>query len=382
MSKRDYYQVLGVGRDAAAAEVKKAYRRLAVQYHPDKNPGNPEAEERFKEVAEAFEVLSDPRRREVYDAYGHEGLKGRGFGFHDPADIFQQFMGAAFGGGGIFGDIFGFGGGRSRPSAGPSIEYQMEISLEEAAFGAEKKINIFRRESCPRCRGRGAEPGTDLETCRRCRGAGRIRQARRTLLGTFATESACPDCGGEGEIVKDPCRECRGQGTVEKEREVTVRVPAGVGDGSILRQRGGGEAGPRSGAPGDLVIYLRVPEHPIFTRSGDDIFCTVTVGFPLAALGGEIKVPTLDGETALKIPPGTQSGEVFRLRGKGIPHLHGSGRGDEQVTVNVEVPSRLNKKQKELLRQFEESYSDRNRPLHKGFLEKFQDFLDKLASRE
>ncbi len=379
MSKRDYYQVLGVGRDAQAAEIKKAYRRLAVQYHPDKNPGNPEAEERFKEVAEAFEVLSDPRRREVYDAYGHEGLKGRGFGFHDPADIFQQFMGAAFGGGGIFGDIFGFGGGRSRPSAGPSIEYQMEISLEEAAFGAEKKITIFRRESCSRCGGRGAEPGSELETCRRCRGAGRIRQARRTLLGTFATESACPECGGEGRIVKDPCRDCRGRGTVEKEREVTVRIPAGVGDGSILRQRGGGEAGPRSGTPGDLVIYLRVPEHPIFTRSGDDVLCAATVGFPLAALGGEIKIPTLDGETTLKIPPGTQSGEVFKLRGGGIPHLHGSGRGDERVTVTVEVPSRLSKKQKELLRRFEETYSDRNRPLHKGFLEKFQEFMDKIG---
>lgn len=379
MSKRDYYQVLGVGRDAGAAEIKKAYRRLAVQYHPDKNPGDPEAEGRFKEVAEAFEVLSDPRKREIYDAYGHEGLKGRGFGFHDPSDIFQQFMGAAFGGG-IFGDIFGFGGGRSRPAAGPSIEYELEIGLEEAAGGVEKKINIFRREVCSRCRGEGAEPGSERETCGRCRGAGRVRQARRTLLGTFATESVCPDCGGEGKIVKVPCRECRGQGTVEREREVAVRIPAGVGDGSILRQRGGGESGPRSVSPGDLVIYLKVRQHPIFTRSGDDILCEVTVGFPLAALGGEIRVPTLEGEAGLKIPPGTQSGEVFQLRGLGIPHLHGSGRGDEQITVKVEVPARLSRKQKELLRQFEETYSDKNRPLHKGFLDRFQEFLGKISS--
>jgi molecular chaperone DnaJ len=377
MSKRDYYQVLGVGRGAPAPEIKKAYRRLAVQYHPDKNPGDPESEERFKEVAEAFEVLSDPRKREIYDAYGHEGLKGRGFGFHDPADIFQQFMGAAFGGG-IFGDIFGFGGGgRSRPAAGPSIEYELEISLEEAAAGAEKKIKIFRRETCPRCRGERAEPGSARETCRRCQGTGRIRQARRTLLGTFATESVCPDCGGEGRIIQVPCRECRGQGTVEREREVAVRIPAGVGDGSILRQRGGGESGPGSSFPGDLVIYLRVRQHPIFTRSGDDILCAVTIGFPLAALGGEIKVPTLEGETGLKIPPGTQSGEVFKLRGLGISHLHGSGRGDAQVTVTVEVPTRLNKKQKELLRQLEGTYSDKNRPLHKGFLDRFQEFLGK-----
>ncbi len=379
MSKRDYYRVLGVERSADPGEIKKAYRRLAVQYHPDKNPGDRDSEERFKEVAEAFEVLSDPRKREIYDAYGHEGLKGRGFGFHDPSDIFQQFMGAAFGGG-IFGDIFGFGAGPSRSSAGPSIEYELEISLEEAAAGAKKTIEIFRREVCPRCRGEGAEPGSKRETCPRCRGAGRIRQARRTLLGTFATESPCPDCGGSGRIIKVPCRECRGQGTVEKEREITVRIPAGVGDGSILRQRGGGESGPSSRTPGDLVIYLRVREHPIFTRSGDDILCQVTVGFPLAAVGGEIKVPTLEGETVLKIPPGTQSGEVFKLKGLGVAHLHGSGRGDEQVNVRVEVPTRLNKKQKELLRQFDETYSDRNRPLHKGFLEKFQEFLSKIGS--
>ncbi len=379
MSRRDYYQVLGVGRSAGAAEIKKAYRSLAVQYHPDKNPDDPAAEEKFKEVAEAFEVLSDSGKREIYDSYGHEGLRGRGFGFHDPADIFQQFMGAAFGGGGIFGDIFGFGGGRSRPATGPSIEYELEISLEEAAFGAEKAIKIFRRETCPRCQGEGSEPGSDREVCGRCRGAGRIRQTRRTLLGTFATESVCPDCRGEGKIIKDPCRECRGQGTVEREREVTVRIPAGVGDGSILRQRGGGETAPRSTTPGDLIIYLKVRVHPLFTRAGDDILCGATVGFPLAALGGEIRVPTLEGETPLKIPPGTQSGEIFRLHGRGITHLRGSGRGDELVTVTVEVPARLNKKQRELLRQFEGTYSDKNRPLHKGFLDKLQEFLGKLG---
>ncbi|MFH1037551.1 MAG: molecular chaperone DnaJ [PVC group bacterium] len=375
MNKRNYYEILGVSRQAASEEIKKAYRRLAVEYHPDKNPGNPEAEERFKEVAEAFEVLSDPRKREVYDIYGREGLRGRGFGFHDPADIFQQFMGAAFGGG-IFGDIFGFGEqARRGPVSGANIEYEMEISLDEAAAGATRKAAISRREVCPRCRGEGAEPGTDRTACDRCRGAGRIRQARRTLLGTFATETPCPACGGEGSTAATPCRECAGRRTVEREREVTVKIPPGVDDGSILRQRGGGEAGPGRGPSGDLIIYLRLLPHPIFQRSGDDIFCEIPISFPLAALGGEIRVPTLQGHTELKIPPGTRSGQVFRLRGRGIPHLHGSGSGDEQIAVTVEIPTRLNKEQRELLRRLEDSFSDKNRPLHRSFTEKFHDFL-------
>ncbi|MEA1927521.1 MAG: molecular chaperone DnaJ [Candidatus Auribacterota bacterium] len=374
---RDYYEILEVGRQATAAEIKKSYRRLAVKYHPDKNPGDAQAEEQFKELAQAFEVLSDSRKRQIYDQFGHDGLKGRGFGFHDPGDIFQQFMGAAFGGG-IFGDIFGFGGGRrSGPSRGAAIDYELEISLEEAAFGTEKKINIFRRESCPHCRGEGSEPGTPRTPCAKCHGSGKIRQERRTFLGVFATESVCPECRGEGSISRNPCRECGGSRVVEKEKEITVNIPPGVGEGSVLRMRGGGEVGPMNGPPGDLNIFLRVSPHPIFQRSGDDIVCEVPISYPRAALGGEIRVPILKGHTGLKIPPGTQGGEVFRLRNQGIPHLHGSGRGDEHVRVVVEVPSRLNKKQREMLNQLEESFSDQNRPLHRSFTEKFHDFLGK-----
>lgn len=374
---RDYYEILGVSRQATAVEIKKAYRRLAVEHHPDKNPGNPGAEERFKEVAEAFEVLSDSRKREIYDQFGHDGLKGRGFGFHDPADIFQQFMGAAFGGG-VFGDLFGFGGRpRPGPAQGASIDYGLEISLEEAVFGVKKKITIFRRETCPRCKGEGAEPGTGRAECGRCRGTGRIRQTRRTLLGVFATETICPECSGEGSTVKEPCRECKGSRVVEREKEVTVKIPPGVDDGSVLRQQGGGEVGPRNGPSGDLNIYLRVLPHPIFKRSGDDVFCEVPISFPLAALGGEIRVPALEGHTELKIPPGAQSGQVFRLRSLGVPHLHGSGRGDEHVQVTVEVPTRLNRKQREMLNRLEESISDKNRPLHRSFSEKFRVFLNK-----
>jgi len=374
---RDYYEILGVSRQADAGEIKKAYRRLAIEYHPDKNPGDLESEAKFKELAEAFEVLSDTRKRQVYDQFGHDGLKGRGFGFHDPGDIFQQFMGAAFGGG-IFGDIFGFNGRNgSGPVPGAGINYEMELTLEEAAFGVEKKINIFRRESCPHCDGEGAEPGTDRTECGTCHGAGRIRQARRTLLGTFATEAVCPTCQGEGSIINEPCRECNGSRSVEKEREVTVKIPPGVDDGSILRMPGGGEVGPRNGPPGDLNIYLRVQAHSVFKRSGDDIYCEVPISFPLAALGGEIRVPILKGHTELKIPPGTQNGESFRLRGEGVSHLRGSGRGDEHVRVVVEVPTRLNKDQRELLNRLEESFSDRNRPLHRSFSEKFHAFLHK-----
>ncbi|MDP8215271.1 MAG: molecular chaperone DnaJ [Candidatus Euphemobacter frigidus] len=374
---RDYYEILGVSRNADTLEIKKAYRRLAVQCHPDKNPGDPQAEDRFKEVAEAFEVLSDRRKREIYDNFGHNGLKGRGFGFHDPADIFQQFMGAAFGRG-IFGDIFGFGGStRTGPAPGANIDYELEISLEEAAFGVEKKITIFRRETCPRCHGEGAEPGTGREECIHCRGLGRIRQARKTLLGIFTTETICPVCHGEGSTVKEPCHECQGRRSVEREKEVTVKIPPGVDEGSVLRQQGGGEVGPRNGPPGDLNIYLRLLPHPIFKRSGDDIFCEVPISFPLAALGGETEVPTLEGRTSLKIPPGTQSAQIFRLRGSGIPHLHGSGRGDEHVQVVVEIPTRLNKEQRGILERLEGTFSDKNRPLHRSFSERFHDFLAK-----
>ncbi len=375
--KHDYYVLLGVSRNSSPTDVKKAYRRLAVKYHPDKNAGDREAEEKFKEISAAYEVLSDPRKREIYDHYGHDGLKGMGFGFHNPLDIFQEIFGGNFGGS-VFGNIFGFGPQRrSGPARGANIDYELEITLEEAAAGTEKKIKIYRREECPRCQGEGAEPGSERTPCSQCGGAGRIRETKRTILGVIATESVCPHCRGEGSIIDDPCRECRGQRTVERQREVSVKVPPGVDEGAVLRHRGGGEAGVRNGPPGDLNIYLRVEPHPLFRRSGDDLFCEVPVAFPLAALGGEVTVPTLDGSTVLKVPPGTQSGQIFRLRGRGVPHLHGSGQGDEHVQVLVEIPTRLTREQKELLRQLDGALSDRNKPLHQSFMEKLGRFLGK-----
>lgn len=379
MTDRDYYEVLGVGRTATAAEIKKAYRRLAVKYHPDKNPGDSKAEELFKEVSTAYEVLSNPRKREIYDRFGKEGLRGRGFAAHNPMDIFQEFFGGGFGGG-IFGDMFGFGRRREAgPARGRDVDYKLEISLAEAAFGTEKKITVFKQDACPRCGGSGAEPGTSPETCSRCRGRGRVQETRRTLLGIFTTESVCPECGGEGKTISSPCKKCRGRGTVESEKQVTLKIPAGVDDGSVLRHRGGGEAGPRNGPAGDLNVYLRVTPHPLFQRSGDDIYCEVPVSFPVAALGAEIKVPTLDGPHALKIPPGTQSGQQFRMRGLGVPHLHGTGRGDENVRVTVEVPARLTRKQKELLKELDGTMNDRNSPLCLGFKEKFEKFMERYG---
>lgn len=377
MTERDYYEVLGVGRSAGPAELKKAYRRLAVKFHPDKNPGDSGAEERFKEISTAYEVLSSPRKREIYDRFGHEGLKGRGFSTHNPMDIFQEFFGGGFGGG-IFGDIFGFGrrGSRARPR-GRDVDYELEITLEEAAFGAEKKIKIFKQVACSSCRGSGAEPGTESKTCSRCGGRGQIRENRRTILGVVTTERTCPECRGEGKIISDPCRDCRGRGTVEKETEVSVKIPPGIDEGAILRHRGGGEAAPRNGPAGDLNVFIRVSPHPLFRRSGVDIYCEVPICFSLAALGGEIEVPTLDGPRKLKIPPGTQSGQRFRLQGAGVHNLHGPGRGDQHVAISVEIPTRLSRKQRNLLSSLEESLTEKNRPLARGFKEKFLAFLDR-----
>ena len=384
MTERDYYELLGVSRNATAAELKKAYRRLAVKYHPDKNQGDSRAEERFKEVSIAYEVLSSPRKREIYDRFGHEGLKGRGFSSHNPMDIFQEFFGGGFGGG-IFGDLFGFGrsGGRRRPR-GRDVDYELEISLAEAAFGVEKKIKIFKQSACSRCGGSGAEPGTETSTCSRCGGRGQVRESRRTILGMVTTETTCSQCRGEGKIVTDPCRDCTGRGTVEKEVEVSVKIPPGVDDGSILRHRGGGEAAPRNGTPGDLNVYIRVASHPLFRRSGIDIHCRVPVSFSLAALGGEIEVPTLDGPRKLKIPPGTQSGQHFRMHGTGVHNLHGPGRGDQHIEIIVEIPTRLNRKQRKILSSLDGALTDKNSPIAKGFKEKFLEFLNrhKIGSEE
>ncbi len=372
---RDYYDILEVSRAAGAAEIKKAYRRLAIKYHPDKNQGNRESEDNFKEISEAYEVLSDPRKREIYDHYGREGLKGRGFGFHDPSEIFREFFGGL--GGSIFGDFFGFGSSRRRgPRRGADIDYELEIDLEEAAFGTEKTLEIYRQVPCPSCGGTGAEPGTSRTTCPQCGGAGRIQQAQRTIFGVFSTESVCPTCRGEGTLVKKPCRNCRGRRTVEKKEKVSVKIPAGVDEGAVLRKRGGGEAAAGDGSPGDLNIYIGLRPHDIFKRSGDDIFCELPLSFPLAALGGEVTAPTLSGSRKLKIPAGTQTGRVFQLRGEGITHLHGSGRGDERIQVVVEVPTRLSRQQKELLNRLEQTMIPTNRPLHHGFLDKLKKFMN------
>jgi len=370
MSRKDYYRVLEVSRSATVDEIKKSYRRLAIKYHPDKNPGDSEAEERFKEASEAYEVLSDPRKREIYNNFGHAGLKGRGFGFHDPFDIFREFFGGAFGGS-IFGDLFGFGPGRQTVPRGADINYELKLELKEAAFGTEKEIEIYRQEPCSRCGGEGAEPGSARKKCLQCGGTGQVRSS----AGFLTIARTCPLCRGMGTVLEKPCRNCGGRGTEEKKKKVKLKIPPGVDEGSVLRQRGAGETGPGRGEPGDLNVFIRVVPHEIFHREGDDIYCEIPIGFPLASLGGEVSVPTLEDPCRLTIPPGTQSGQTFRIRGRGVSQLHGSGRGDEHVRVQVETPSRLTRKQKELMKKLGDTLTDRNRPLRKNFLKKLKEFV-------
>lgn len=367
MTKRDYYHILEVSRSATVDEIKKSYRRLAIKFHPDKNPGDREAEERFKEVSVAYEVLSDPQKREIYNHFGSAGLKGRGFGFHDPFDIFREFFGGAFGGN-IFGDLFGFRTARETALRGADINYELELKLKEAAFGTEKEIEIYRQEPCSRCEGEGAEPGSGRKKCSQCGGMGQVSSS----AGFLTIARPCPRCRGTGAILENPCRKCAGRGTEERKKKVKIKIPPGVDEGSVLRQRGAGEVGASRGAPGDLNIYIRVIPHEIFQREGDDIYCEIPIGFPLAALGGEVTVPTLEKPEQVKIPPGTQSGQLFRLRGRGIFHLHASGRGDEHVRVMVETPAKLTREQKALLKKLGETLSDRNRPLRKSFLQRLK----------
>ncbi|NPV26861.1 MAG: molecular chaperone DnaJ [Firmicutes bacterium] len=362
MSKRDYYEVLGVSRDANETEIKKAYRKLARQYHPDANPNDKQAEEKFKEINEAYEVLSDPEKRARYDQMGHAafGNGAEGFGGFGGFSGFGQDMGG-------FGDIFDmfFGGGfgsanrRTGPQQGADLRLDLELTFEEAAFGVEKDVEIPRLEKCPACGGSGAEPGTHPATCPACKGTGQIRTTQRAAFGMqFQSVRTCPKCHGEGKIIESPCKECRGQGRVRRVRKIHIRVPAGVDTGSQLRMAGEGEPGLRGGPPGDLYVYIQVKSHPFFERDGDDILCEIPISFVQAALGGEIEVPTLEGKAKLRIPEGTQTGTFFRLRGKGIPNLRGYGRGDQHVKVVVQTPTRLTEKQRELLRQFAEAGGD------------------------
>ena len=347
MTKKDYYDILNVPRTASEDEIKKSYRAIAMQCHPDRNPGNKKAEERFKEAAEAYEVLSDREKREIYDHYGHEGLNSTGFrGFSGFDDIFSHFSN-------IFDDVFGYGNARGRShsyaTAGADLRYDLTISFLDAAFGTTTAIDLEKLTTCHHCQGTGAAPGASPEICRTCRGRGQVIQSS----GFFTISSTCPHCNGHGKVISTPCENCRGTGKDRIIKTVQLKIPAGVETGSRLRLRGEGETGSQGGPDGDLDVFINVEEHECFNRSGDDVICRAPISFVQAALGGTIEVPTLQGKEKMKIPRGTQNGKTFRLRGKGIPHIRGFGRGDQIVEVCVEIPTTLSKKQEELLIEFE-----------------------------
>lgn len=364
--KRDYYEVLEVHRNASDTEIKKAYRKLAIKYHPDKNPGDKQAEEKFKEISEAYEVLSDPQKRAQYDQFGHAGVGGGGFGG----------TGFGFGAGTPFGDIFGdlFGGGRqqrSRGRRGDDLLYNLEISFEEAAFGVESRIEVPYNKRCSSCGGSGAKPGTEPKVCPTCRGAGQVRFQQ----GYFSVSRTCSHCGGEGRVIDSPCGNCRGTGMEKDTKTISVKIPAGVETGNRLKLSGEGGQGIKGGANGDLYVAITVRPHPVFTRDNNDVICEIPISFVQAALGTEIQVPTLDGKVNLRIPEGTQSGRVFRLRDKGIPVLQGYGRGDQLVVIKVETPVNLNKKQRELLEEFARIGGEEIYPMKKSFFEKVVDLF-------
>ena len=371
--KRDYYEVLGASRGAGDDELKKAYRKLAIQFHPDRNPGDKQAEERFKEINEAYQVLSDAERRAQYDRYGHAAFQGAaGSGPFSGFDFSQGFE-EVFSD--IFGDFFGTGRGRSRSRTrrGDDLRYDLEVEFEEAARGIEKVINFQRLATCEACNGSRARGGaTGVRTCPNCRGTGQVR----TQQGFFSISTTCGQCRGEGATIADPCPKCQGQGRIRKSHSISVRIPPGVDNGSRLKLRAEGEAGFGGGPPGDLYVVIHVKEHPLFVRQDNEIVIEVPVSFPQAALGAEIDVPTLDGKVKLKVPSGTQSGKVFRLKGKGIPDLHGYGRGDQLVKIVVETPHRLTARQRELLEEFARlSGEDVNHPMSKGFVDKLKEMF-------
>jgi molecular chaperone DnaJ len=347
MEEKDYYKILGVSRDATEDQIKKNYRKIAMQHHPDRNPGDKDAEEKFKVASEAYEVLRDPEKREIYDRYGIEGLKGTGFtGFRGFEDIFSSF-------GDIFEDFFGFGStGRRRARAHPGadLRYDLKISFHDAAFGKESEIEIPKNAVCEACNGTGAKPGTYPTHCPNCKGTGQVTRSQ----GFFTISTTCGQCRGEGNIIPHPCKECRGVGKIRKTRKIQVKIPPGVDTGSKLRIRGEGEEGERGGPPGDLFVFIYVEPHDFFSREGDDIVCQIPISFPQAVLGAEIGVPTLNGKKNLVIPKGIESGEVLRIKGEGFARMRGHGRGDQIVQIIVKTPKDLTKRQEEIMREFEE----------------------------
>lgn len=363
-TKEDYYDMLGVAREATADEIKKAYRKKAVQYHPDKNPGDAEAEERFKALSEAYEVLKDPEKRQLYDQYGHAAFEGGrsraggagAGGFHDPFDIFREvFGGGGGGGGGIFESFFGGGGGGGGSRGrGSDLRYDLEITLEEAFEGLEREISFRHHVTCEKCNGSGSEAGSGKTTCPTCKGARQVTMQQ----GFFTVRQPCPTCSGAGEVIEKQCTHCNGEGRVAEERKVKVKIPAGVDTGSKLRRRGDGEAGYRGGEAGDLYIIIHVKEHERYERHGDDLYMKLPIRYTLATLGGKTEVKTLDGRASLKIPSGTQSGQTFRVKGQGMPLIRGNGKGDLFVQVTVEVPKKLSREQKKLLEQLEKTFEE------------------------
>ena len=372
--KRDYYEVLGIQKGASEDEIKKAYKKLARKYHPDMNPGDKEAEEKFKEVNEANEVLSDPEKKARYDQFGFAGVDpnygagagggayGGGFDFGDLGDIFGSFFGG------------GFGGGQRRnpnaPQRGESIRASVSVSFTEAAFGCEKSVTLERSEQCPTCKGNGCAPGTTPEICPDCHGTGTVQTRRQTPMGVFASNGPCRKCGGTGRLIHQPCPDCRGTGAVRKRKTIKVNIPAGIDHGQTISLRGQGNAGRNGGPAGDLLITVMVQPHELFRRDGVDVFCEAPITFSQAVLGAELEIPTIDGKVKYSIPEGTQTGTVFRLKGKGIPVLNGRGRGDQYVTVTIETPRNLNKEQKEALRRFSETLGESNYEKRKSFFKK------------
>ncbi|MEO6738664.1 MAG: molecular chaperone DnaJ [Chthoniobacteraceae bacterium] len=384
--KRDYYEILGVAKTASAEELKKAYRKLAVKLHPDKNPGDKHAEDNFKELGEAYEALSDADKRAAYDRYGHAAFAqggaarggGGGGGFHDPFDIFREVFGGGGGGagGGIFEQFFGGGGGggkqdRENRQRGSDLRYDMQITLEEAAFGAEKEIEVSKLSACGSCSGTGAEKGSRVVTCSTCGGRGQVVTSR----GFFQVAQTCPRCRGTGQTVEKPCGECRGEGRLEQGTKIKLKIPPGIEDGSRLRSTGNGEAGIRGGQSGDLYVVIHVKEHEVFEREESNLYCDLPISFAMAALGGEISVRTLHGDATLKVPAGTQSGTTFKLRGKGMPELSGGDVGDLHVRTVIAVPKKLTSEQKHKLQEFADLLGHEVPPPHKSFFERAREFF-------